>query len=789
MKRRDSWWRRLATTSIADVGAAAQGAVKRRIYEDIKREVMNDLVRKDFSDVGPAETVNSDYVLYGIDGRETSNELAGLYEIHLWIQTCVSIVATSLPLAPLRFYRATGFSEGREELEPWDDHPANQLMRWINPYMDTFAFWEWQMSFLQLTGEAFVAKVPASKGAPNGVDYDLYPLFPAFVRKVLDNRKGIVEYKYRVHGEKEQTFKADEVMHFKTFNVSDRWAGQGIMHAGRQTVLTDLRAQRFNDSLLKSGVYMHGTLEADEDLEQGDAEAMRDDFVAKYGGSGNAAKIAVLWGGMQFKPHQIAHNDIQWLEQRKMSQEEIAIAHGVPLELLGIKAANFATLQEKRKIFWQDTVQRWGTRLEHQMNSTGLPMLFGDDSLRCAWDYSQIDALQPNIADIVKAGEVAIRSGQVTPDEWRQMQLQLPPLGGASELQLISGSLKPIEAMAASAAREIEGQTEPDPQRLPGQPVEEDGGEPQEPQEPEDEEQRNDNRNADKSRRRLHLASTAPRLEKALRARVIVGVEQKAKARWREQWELVEQRFENRMAIDLRNVSRESQREVMKLLSQTSHLDDPAVLRQVEHIFIVEGSQTAEQAAKQVIKAGMEKWSDVVAAEVGMGSVFNMRNEVAEDWMRKRTPYLRDHFGRNGRKLSREIMEGFRKGENNQEIAKRLRGFMRGYRNQAKTVARTEVGGALNFSANEAMVEARMHGADVRSRWVTAHDENVRGGGGSNYDHASADGLEIFPDSEVFVVSGESMAHPMDSTNGASPGNIINCRCTTQPVVKVPARV
>lgn len=767
------WLKRLAHLSLADVGSSLKSRLYQSIYDEVRGELLTALRNKDFGDIGPAEIINSDRHIFDNSRNETSNELAALYEVHLWIQTCVSLVAQSLPLAPLRFYRAVGFSEGREELEPWDEHPANQLFRWVNPHMDPFAFWEWQTAFLQLTGMSYVAKVPASEGAPEGVEWDLYPLFPAFVRKVVTNSDGITQYVYRVQGEDEIVLDSSDVLYLRTFSPTDRFNGQGLLHSGRQTVLTDLRAQRFNDELLKNGVYLHGTLETEDDIATEDAEAMRDIFVSKYGGQSNAAKVAVLWSGMKFQPHQIAHQDIQWIDQRRMSQEEIAIAHGIPLELLGIKSANFATLREKRKIFWQDTVQRWGTRIESQLNSTGLPLLFpGETDLRCGFDYSKIDALQQDILDIVKAGDIAIRSGQVTPDEWRQAQLSLPPLGGASELQFIGS--KPIESLVAESAARIESQRARARVSAPTDDDEDNDAPPR----------RNNDSDDDEQERRLHLGRVAPRIARVVSQPMLSGVRTKSDAEWRALWERISERHEKRLGVEWRKLSRELQREVTKAVGSQSTIGHRELTRMVEHIFVGEGPKVAQSVAQEVLEAGMNRWSKHVAGQAGIGNIFNLDDEVARGYIRRRAPFYRDHFGHYGKRLSRTLSSALSEGLTERQLARKMDGWFTDYRNQSQAIARTEVNSALNFSGNEAMRTAFKEGVNVRSRWVTMDDGRVRQGVDSLYDHASADGLEIIPGSDVFVVSGESLEYPGDSSNGASVGNIVNCRCTTRPVVK-----
>ena len=63
----------------------------------------------------------------------------------------------------------------------------------------------------------------------------------------------------------------------------------------------------------------------------------------------------------------------------------------------------------------------------------------------------------------------------------------------------------------------------------------------------------------------------------------------------------------------------------------------------------------------------------------------------------------------------------------------------------------------------------------IQKLWVSAGDERVRRG---KFSHVKADGQKVNVD-EPFVVSGEFLKIPGDSSLGASLGNIIRCRCAS----------
>jgi hypothetical protein len=98
---------------------------------------------------------------------------------------------------------------------------------------------------------------------------------------------------------------------------------------------------------------------------------------------------------------------------------------------------------------------------------------------------------------------------------------------------------------------------------------------------------------------------------------------------------------------------------------------------------------------------------------------------------------------------------------------------------RAETIVRTEVGRAFAIASQDELERAHKAGVNVRKYWLTAHDERVR------ESHRQA-GLD-YPESKaiawdgLFEVGDDELRYPKDP-NG-SPGETINCRCVSVPVV------
>jgi hypothetical protein len=93
---------------------------------------------------------------------------------------------------------------------------------------------------------------------------------------------------------------------------------------------------------------------------------------------------------------------------------------------------------------------------------------------------------------------------------------------------------------------------------------------------------------------------------------------------------------------------------------------------------------------------------------------------------------------------------------------------------RARLIARTETVTAANAGAH---IAVKTTGIKHNKVWVAAHDNRTRRQPRDKFDHLQMDGVTI-PELDYFNVSGEKMLFPGDRKNGATAGNICNCRCT-----------
>lgn len=118
------------------------------------------------------------------------------------------------------------------------------------------------------------------------------------------------------------------------------------------------------------------------------------------------------------------------------------------------------------------------------------------------------------------------------------------------------------------------------------------------------------------------------------------------------------------------------------------------------------------------------------------------------------------------RQIKEVLNKGVQDGLGIDEIARNMRQASGGLV-RATRIARTEIIASSNIGS---YMGAKATGLNLVKEWISTPDGRVR------EDHAGADGQEVVMD-DLFVVGGENLLVPGDWQHGASPGNIINCRC------------
>lgn len=305
-------------------------------------------------------------------------------------------------------------------------HPMLQLMAAPNAGQDGAGLLETIYGHLMLFGDAYLeASALDDRNAPA----ELHTLRPDRMR-VVPGQDGWPEaYEYRVGGRShrfDMTTEAQPVLHLRGFHPLDDHYGMAPLEAAAAAIDIHNAAGKWSKGLLDNAARPSGALvyKGVDGASLSDDQFRRivEELEGSHQGARNAGRPMLLEGGLDWKPMGFSPSDMEFLKTKEAAAREIALAFGVPPQLLGLPGDNsYSNYQEANRAFYRQTVlplaQRVGAAL-----AGWLGWRWGE-TMRFAPDLDAIPALQ---AERESQWRRIAEADFLDPDEKRAM-LNLPP--------------------------------------------------------------------------------------------------------------------------------------------------------------------------------------------------------------------------------------------------------------------------------------------------------------------------------------------------------------------------
>lgn len=216
------------------------------------------------------------------------------------------------------------------QLEEIENHKLLDLLHKPNPAQTKNEFLEFTFTNLELTGESFWLKERNNLGVVIG----LWPLNPSKMEhKVKDGR--LVGWVYHNNG-KRIPIEPTEIVQHKYTDPTNMWRGMGVVKAAARAIDTDTQSADYNRRFFANNGRIDAALQTKDELSNESFERMKQEWNDIYGGVYNAHKIAILEGGLEYKPLAITQKEMDFLESRKFNRDQILALFRVSATILGI---------------------------------------------------------------------------------------------------------------------------------------------------------------------------------------------------------------------------------------------------------------------------------------------------------------------------------------------------------------------------------------------------------------------------------------------------------------------
>lgn len=149
------------------------------------------------------------------------------------------------------------------------------------------------------------------------------------------------------------------------FESYDGTSGRGLLDIARETIDTDLKAQKYGNRFYSNGARPSGVLEVDGEMSGDKREMLKKEFNEKYSGN-NAFRVAVLDIGMKYTQLGISQQDSQYIENRQFTVDEISRFTGIPAYMLQAGKQSYNSNEQQKLDFVVDTLTPHLVQMEQE---------------------------------------------------------------------------------------------------------------------------------------------------------------------------------------------------------------------------------------------------------------------------------------------------------------------------------------------------------------------------------------------------------------------------------------
>jgi len=671
----------------------------------------------------PMLRINSDDPV-GV-GQNTFKENATSYTNHMWLQKAINVLANNI--APLGLVVAKG-----PESDIVANHPIYRLLDNPNPDLSPEDLWRAWLVDQMAGGEWGLEVTKNNRGEP----MELWPKQPPefSVKPASLRYRRVQSYKIDDGAGDPYVLTPEEFIHFKFYNPLQPFRGLSPVSAVKLSISIDQLAQAWSRLFFKNNARPDFAVIAPEGVTPTEKAEILTRLKGDHTGTNAHEPIVLEQGITDIKTFSFPAKDLEWVNQREMSRDEIAAIVGVPDELMGYGRDTYENFSTADRVLWTLTIVpltelRDGTLTRFFRR---VKWLGPDESIKT--DLRNIPQLQEDKAGKITQAKVLFDMGIPVNIASDHLNLGLPTIPGG-DIGYLNSAMVPVDQLPV---------VRPAPSILSIRAV-----------------QTKDIKGSTKYGSEEHAS-----VYKKLQSRIDSPVAELQRIIKREF-----QRQQNEINSKLR---------AGKVYGRGKFKDAEAgSIPPPEELFNLEDEiKKLIEALKKKLTEAVEQIGQAELNSLGEGVFDITRPEVINQVIHILTTVSEKTNNTTWTALVEIFQAAELAGEGIPKIQERLSAYFGDRKSdyQTERIARTTMTGASNAGSQQAWNQAEEEGVQLEKEWVSALQPDR-----SRESHMGAHGQRVGLH-ESFLVDGEYLEYPGDPAG--SPGNIINCLCGMIGVVK-----
>ena len=366
-------------------------------------------------------------------GRIELSPWVAMEYFELWrrqpsVRRTVSFLARNIAQLGLHMFERKGDTDRRR----LTDHPLAKLLGRPNSFTTRYRFLNALVHDFAIYDNAYWWKVKTNDGGRQ-----LIHLPAPLITPKGDNWLTPEVFEFRgAKGSK--LIPADEVLYFRGFGGIDD-VGVSPLESLRQVLREDWTASEMREQLMRNGARHSGYLSRPKEAPKWSdtaREKFKQDWQAQYAGAvaAQGGGTPLLEDGMTFVDASQTAKELQYIEGRKLTDEEVARSYFIPPPMIGIlDHATFSNIEEQHQMLYQDTLGPWLTMIQDEIKLQLIPEF---EQVKAAAFYVEFNLME-KLTGNVQQRDAAITQSVGGP--WRTINegralANLPPVDDGDEL-------------------------------------------------------------------------------------------------------------------------------------------------------------------------------------------------------------------------------------------------------------------------------------------------------------------------------------------------------------------
>ena len=678
--------------------------------------------------------------------RPTDKDFLDAFECSFLVNACVSKIAKKVASTEFKVYKVAGRA-GKEKITEEKSHEVLDLLAQVNPYTTKFEMFELTQTYLELLGNAYWYKTRAKGGKKI---LELWPLRPDWVTIKQDETGAISKYEYRIPNGQTQLIETEDVIHFKQTNPKSFLYGLPTIKAVMDVVRTSIYATRWNMNFFNNSAVPDTLLITKTAMTSEQKKEFREKWESKYQGYKNAHKLGILEGEIELKQLMMSMRDMEFDKLTNTTTQQILTAFGVPKSILGIQGMNRAEAEAQIYAFLSETIEPKIRAIVESLNQFLIPE-FGDNLF-----LFFNDPTPANREAKVKEYESGIKNNWLLINEVRDME-GLTPIEGGWDFYLPMSMIPVGGSGGETKIAKIKGTTEKEYKKH-----------------KEEKEQERLSKIVLDGKRSLKLKmQLKAELVKAFlveNKNKLPFTDEQKKSWWNEHNALLKS-DERLFLVFVRKLFKNQEGRIKETLESELTGKNAKSIKKIDKVLDKINWDIENHIFFELAFPVFADITDRRGKRAGrlIGVEFEITEDVVEKINEKTVKFAEQVNDTTREKLKRELGEGVAAGEGVPKLTDRVSNVFRTRRKyESERIARTEVSSASNAAEFESYKQSKVI---EKKEWLTTLD-------GSERPWHKDINAEVVGLNEKFS---NGLMFPGDPAGPAE--EVINCRCTTIPVV------